>query len=33
MRANADLYASTRGALYAASVEANILSRTKEILA
>jgi len=33
MRANADLYASTRGALYAASVEANNLSRTKKILA
>jgi len=29
MRANADPYASTRGALYAASVEANNLSRTK----
>jgi len=31
MRANADPYASARGALYAASTEANILSRTKNI--
>jgi len=32
MRANADPYASTRGVLYAASVEANNLSRTKRFL-
>jgi len=29
--ANAEPYASARGALYAASTEANILWRTKEI--